>query len=75
MSMVEAESPRRRGRDAHRAMRAAPTPIANRPVHPGMTGGRYKPRTDAEVLRIHNAALDVLEQIGLADAPPSGVDY
>ena len=39
----------------------------------GMEGGRYKPLTDAQVQRIHSAALDVLEQIGLADAPPSGV--
>jgi trimethylamine---corrinoid protein Co-methyltransferase len=46
-----------------------------RPVRPGMPGGRYKPLSDADVLRIHHAALDVLENIGLADATPSGIDY
>ncbi len=40
----------------------------------GMEGGRYKPLTDAEMLKIHHAALDVLEQIGMADAIPSGIE-
>jgi trimethylamine--corrinoid protein Co-methyltransferase len=40
-----------------------------------MSGGQYKPLSDAEVLKIHSAALDALETIGLADAPPTGVDY
>jgi trimethylamine--corrinoid protein Co-methyltransferase len=39
-----------------------------------MSGGRYKPLSDADVLRIHHAALDALESIGLADAPPSGIE-
>jgi len=41
----------------------------------GMSGGRYKPLSDADVLRIHHAALEVLETIGLADATPSGIEY
>ncbi|MGF1668665.1 MAG: trimethylamine methyltransferase family protein [Acidimicrobiia bacterium] len=65
---------RRRGRDAHRALRAAGTPDELRPVRAGVEGGRYRPLEDTEVLRIHNAALDVLEEIGLADAPPSGLE-
>lgn len=39
-----------------------------------MTAGRYKPLTDADVVKIHHAALDALETIGLADAPPSGIE-
>jgi trimethylamine--corrinoid protein Co-methyltransferase len=39
-----------------------------------MEGGTYKPLSDADVLRIHHAALEALETIGLADAPQSGVD-
>lgn len=74
MTAEEPQSPRRRGRDAHRALRAAPTPQALRPVRAGLEGGRYRPLTDADVLRIYNASLDVLEQIGMADAPPSGVE-
>jgi len=44
-------------------------------VHPGMEGGRYRPLTDADVLKIHRTALRLLEEVGLADAPPSGVEY
>jgi len=65
---------RRGGRDARRALRAAPLALDVRPVNPGMESGRYKPLTDAEVLKVHNAALDVLENIGLADAIPTCID-
>jgi len=34
----------------------------------------YKPLTEAGVARIHEAALTALEEIGLADAPQSGID-
>ncbi|MEQ6248253.1 trimethylamine methyltransferase family protein [Sulfitobacter sp. HNIBRBA3233] len=63
------------GRNARRAARAAALPDHLRPVRPGLSGGQYKPLTDADVQRIHTAALDALETIGLADAPPSGVAY
>ncbi|PIB25000.1 methyltransferase [Amylibacter kogurei] len=62
------------GRAARQALRAAPLTEDIRPIRSGMEGGNYKPLSDAEVLRIHHAALDALETIGLADAPPSGVD-
>ncbi len=39
-----------------------------------MSGGTYSPLSEADVLRIHRAALQALEEIGLADAPPSGVE-
>lgn len=61
------------GRAARRAERAAPLTEEMRPVRAGLTGGQYRPLTDAEVQRIHHAALDALETIGLADAPESGV--
>jgi trimethylamine---corrinoid protein Co-methyltransferase len=64
----------RLGREARMAARAAPLPLNLRPVWPGMEGGRYRPLSDIDVRRIHNAALDVLENIGMADAPPSGVE-
>ncbi|WP_255007676.1 trimethylamine methyltransferase family protein [Roseovarius sp. M141] len=63
------------GRAARRAERSAPITGALRSIRPGMEGGRYSPLSDADVLRIHHTALDALEQIGLADAPPSGVAY
>ncbi|MEE9427383.1 MAG: trimethylamine methyltransferase family protein [Paracoccaceae bacterium] len=71
------DSPPRRsgGRNARRALRAAPLAKDLRPVRPGMSGGTFKPLTDSEIRRIHSAALDALEEIGLADAPQSGIDY
>jgi trimethylamine--corrinoid protein Co-methyltransferase len=44
------------------------------PIRPGMTDGVYKPLSDADVLKIHEAALTALETIGLNDAPQSGID-
>jgi trimethylamine--corrinoid protein Co-methyltransferase len=65
---------RRGGRGARLALRNAPLALDVRPVNPGMEGGRYQPLTDAQVRRIHEAALDVLANIGLADAIPSCLD-
>ncbi len=62
------------GRAARMALRAAPLSEDKRPIRPGMSGGQYKPLSDADIARIHQTALDALEQIGLADAPQTGVD-
>jgi trimethylamine--corrinoid protein Co-methyltransferase len=74
MSETESRAGRRGGREARRAMRAAPLADNQRPVWPGLEGGRYKPLTDADIQKIHHAALDVLENIGMADAIPSGIE-
>lgn len=72
---MTANPPRRAGgRSARKALRAAPIPTDARPIRPGMEGGHFKPLTQAGIERIHHAALDALEQIGLADAPPTGVE-
>lgn len=71
--MVETKG-RRGGRAARRALRAAPIPEEERPVRPGLESGRYKPLTDHEVGRINNAALELLETIGLSQAIPSCVE-
>ncbi len=65
---------RRGGREARRVSRAAPLTKDMNPVSPGMQGGKYRPLSDLDVQRIHNAALDVLENIGLADATESGIE-
>jgi len=73
---VETPSPRGRragGRAARVALRSAPLSEDRRPVRPGLSGGQYRPLTEAEVERIHRAALLALEEIGLSQAPPSGV--
>jgi trimethylamine--corrinoid protein Co-methyltransferase len=67
------QTSRRGGREARRILRAQPLPENQRPVWPGMEGGRYKPLTESDIIKIHHAALEVLEQIGLADAIPSGI--
>jgi trimethylamine---corrinoid protein Co-methyltransferase len=65
---------RRSGGRANRvAERAAPLAEHLRPVRAGMPGGQYKPLTEAGIAKIHASALDALEQIGLSQAPPSGV--
>lgn len=63
------------GRSARVAARSAPLAENLRPVRPGMPGGQYKPLTDASVKRIHEAALEALEVIGLSQAPDTGVEY
>ncbi|MEO1291535.1 MAG: trimethylamine methyltransferase family protein [Pseudomonadota bacterium] len=62
------------GRAARKALRQAPLAEHKRPIRPGLTGGAYKPLSDEGVARIHTAALDVLETIGLTKAPTSGVE-
>ena len=73
---MTAQSARRAGgRSARRSARAAPLADHLRPVRAGMTGGSYQPLSAEGVHRIHQAALDALENIGLSDAPPSGIKY
>jgi len=72
--MSEARSKRMGGRAARQALRAAPRPEGDKAVLPGMIGGRFKPLDDADVERIHRAALDVLEQVGLSDAIPTCIE-
>jgi trimethylamine--corrinoid protein Co-methyltransferase len=43
-------------------------------VRPGQSGGRYRPLSRRDMERIHAAALDVLERIGMADPIPATLD-
>ncbi len=61
------------GRAARIAARSRPLEGDARPVRPGLKGGRYQPLSEPDVQRIHEAALEALAVIGLADAPESGV--
>ncbi len=74
MNVVEDLSRRRGGRDARRAMRARPISMAEAAVRPGMTGGQYKPLTQHEMERIHNAALKLLETVGFGQAIPTCIE-
>jgi trimethylamine--corrinoid protein Co-methyltransferase len=68
-------SSRSGGRAARHVARASALPDHLRPIRPGLTGGLYRPLSETGMARIHTAVLDALEQIGLADAPPSGVAH
>ena len=76
MSVVEEGRKNRRsgGREARRELRSQPLADDIRPVRPGLQGGRYKPLTDEDVLRIHRAALQVLEEVGFGQAIPTCVE-
>lgn len=69
-----ASSRRAGGRDARRAMRAAPLAEDIRPVRSGLEGGRYRPLAESDIERIHEAVLTVLETVGFANAIPSCIE-
>ena len=73
-SCAVAPSRRTGGRAARVAARAAPLAENLRPIRPGLSGGQYRPLTDAGVRRIHEAALEALGVIGLSQAPQTGID-
>jgi len=71
----EATSIRRpSGRDARRAQRSGPLPEHLRPVRPGMSSGCFQPLTASGVQQIHQTALRLLAEVGLADATDSGIE-
>jgi trimethylamine---corrinoid protein Co-methyltransferase len=74
MSAVEDLSKRRGGRDARRAMRSRAIPMSEAAVRPGMEGGQYKPLRDADLPRIHRAALQLLENVGVGNPIASCVE-
>lgn len=74
MAAAEERTSRRGGRAARKALREAPIPEDERVIRPGMEGGLFKPLKETDVERIHRAALDVLENVGLSQAIPSCVE-
>ena len=74
MTAVEELSRRRGGREARKAMRSRPIPMAEAAVRPGMVGGQYKPLTERDMQRIHETALTLLETVGLGQAIPTCIE-
>ncbi|MDH4055186.1 MAG: trimethylamine methyltransferase family protein [Gammaproteobacteria bacterium] len=64
---------RRGGSAARRAVKAAATPASA--VHPGLSGGQYRPLSDADIQRIYATALDILEKIGIGEPIPEILNY
>ena len=62
------------GRKARQALRSAPLAEASRPVHPGETGGQYRPLTDENVAAITENIFRIMEEVGFGDATPHCVD-
>ena len=72
--LLEKSKTARRGRAARVAQRTARKPADQRPVRPGFVGGKYQPLTQNEMESIHRTALQLLAEVGLADAIPSMVE-
>ena len=74
MSEAAISNRRMGGRAARHKLRAAPLREEEKAVRPGMIGGRFRPLDESGVQRIHTAALDVLEHIGLSEAIPTCIE-
>ncbi len=61
------------GREARHALRAAG--VRGQAVQPGMPGGAYKPLSEDDIRRINDTALDILENIGIAEPIPEILHY
>ena len=74
--MAETETRGRRagGREARKALRAAPLADDIRPIRPGMESGTYKPLSQMDLDRINEAVFQALETIGFADAIPPCIE-
>ena len=62
------------GRRARKAQRSAPLADAIKPVHPGESGGRFKPFSDADVSAVTENIFRILEEVGFADATPHCIE-
>ena len=63
------------GREARRSLRAAPLADDLRPVRAGLSGGQFKPLDDTAVQAVNDTVFQILDEIGLSQAPQSGIDY
>ena len=59
------------GRAARKALRSREAPQV---VHAGMTGGTFKPLSNSDLKKIHFAALEILETVGIGEATPEVID-
>ncbi len=74
MTLIDDLSKRRGGREARKALRSRAIPMSEAAVRPGMVGGQYKPLKDADMQRIHETALKLLETVGMGTPIPSCVE-
>ena len=62
------------GRRARQKKRAEPLAEDIKPVRAGMHGGTYRPLSEQDVQKVHEAVIDVLENIGLSQATKTCVE-
>ncbi len=55
-------------------MRSAPLAEDARAVRPGMSGGRFKPLSDADLATVYETALHLLEEFGMGQATPEFIE-
>ena len=74
--MSDEATPRRRsgGRAGRVAARQAPLHKDMRPVRPGLPGGLYKPLSEADLQQVYDAALWLLENVGMGSPIPEFID-
>jgi len=56
------------------AERSAPLADAVKPVHPGETGGQYRPLADDDIAAIDENIFRILAEVGFADATPHCIE-
>ena len=62
------------GRRARKAQRSAPLADAVKPVHPGESGGQFKPFSESDVAAVTENIFRILEEVGFADATPHCIE-
>ena len=72
--LVPRSSRRSGGREARRTLRAAPLADDLRPVRPGLPGGQFRPLGGTAIQAINDTVFQILDEIGLSQAPQSGID-
>ena len=62
------------GRAARIAARAAGLEESDRPVRPGLSGGSFRPLSESDMESVFEAALELLEEVGMGDPIPEFVE-
>jgi trimethylamine--corrinoid protein Co-methyltransferase len=62
------------GRRARLAERSAPLAESVKPVHPGESGGQYKPLSEQGITAITENIFSLLEEVGFGDATPHCIE-
>ena len=70
---IEKKTKRSGGRSARRMERSSPLPDDIKPVKAGMIGGTYNPLSNKDVILVEEAIFRLLEEIGMSQAPESGI--